>query len=144
MPEPEPFLKNEMHKILWDSKIQIDHLITARRPDRVMNQPKSVGFEVQAGYRVKIKDNQLREKYLDLARELKSLWKIKETVIPIVTGGPGNDPQRFGKGVGWYWNWRRSWVHRNYRCEIKSFGLTNQSPNSLNSRRLAVLWKTVS
>ena len=30
---PESVLQNETHKILWDFEIQMDHLISARRPD---------------------------------------------------------------------------------------------------------------
>ena len=33
---PESVLENKMHKILWDFKIQTDHLISARQPDRVI------------------------------------------------------------------------------------------------------------
>ena len=36
MHKPESILENEMHKILWDFEIQIDHLILARRPDLVI------------------------------------------------------------------------------------------------------------
>ena len=33
MYKPEFILETEMHKILWDSEIQKDHPIPARRPD---------------------------------------------------------------------------------------------------------------
>ena len=33
MHNPESYQENEMRKLLWDLKIQIDHLILARRPD---------------------------------------------------------------------------------------------------------------
>ena len=39
-----------------------------------------------ADHRVKLKENKKRYKYLDLARELKNVWNIKVTVIPIVIG----------------------------------------------------------
>ena len=39
---------------------------------------------VLADYRVKLKESEKRDKYLDLARELKKLWKLRVTVIPIV------------------------------------------------------------
>ena len=35
MYKPESVLGNETHKILWDSQIQMDHLIKARRPNLV-------------------------------------------------------------------------------------------------------------
>ena len=39
---------------------------------------------VLADHRVKIKESKTIEKYLDLARELKKLWTMKVTVIPII------------------------------------------------------------
>ena len=41
-------------------------------------------FVVPVDYGVKIKENKKRNKYLDLTRELKKLWNVKVTVIPIV------------------------------------------------------------
>ena len=35
MHKPESVKENESHKILWDSEIQAEHPILARRPDRV-------------------------------------------------------------------------------------------------------------
>ena len=37
---PEPVLKNETHKLLWDFEIQTDHLISARRPDLNVEKKK--------------------------------------------------------------------------------------------------------
>ena len=39
---------------------------------------------VPADYRIKLKENEKKDKYLDLVKELKMLWKMK--VIPIVIG----------------------------------------------------------
>ena len=33
MHNPASLLENETHEILWDFQIQMDHLISARRPD---------------------------------------------------------------------------------------------------------------
>ena len=48
-----------------------------------------MNFPVPADHRVKIKENEKREKYLALARELKQLQNMKVTVIPIVVGELG-------------------------------------------------------
>ena len=48
-----------------------------------------VDFAVPADHRVKLKDDEKRDKYQDLARELKKLWNMKVTVIPIVIGALG-------------------------------------------------------
>ena len=64
--------------IIFD--IQTDHLISARRPDLVIinnNKKKKtckiVDFAVPAEHRVKLKENEKKDKYLykDLAREMK-------------------------------------------------------------------------
>ena len=65
-------------KLFWDFEIQTDHLISARRPDRVMVKRKKriyriVGFAVSADHWVKLKECKMRNKYKDLARELKKL-----------------------------------------------------------------------
>ena len=43
-----------------------------------------VDFAVPADHRVKLKEYEKRDKYLELGRELKKLWNMKVTVIPIV------------------------------------------------------------
>ena len=40
MHNPESILKNETHKLLWDFKIQTDHLILAKRPDHTIINKK--------------------------------------------------------------------------------------------------------
>ena len=93
---PEFFLENEMHKLLWDFEIQTDHLISARRPDLIRvkknkkkqkKQPppkkkKNKGERIcrivnfadpadPADHRIKLKESEKRDKYLDLAKEMK-------------------------------------------------------------------------
>ena len=42
-------------------------------------------FAVPVDHRMKIKENEKRDKYLDLAREFRKLWTMMVTVILIVT-----------------------------------------------------------
>ena len=56
-------------------------------------------FDVLADHRVKIKENAWRDKYLDLARELKKLWNKKMMVIPIITGALGMVPKGLVRGL---------------------------------------------
>ena len=91
MRNPEPVLENEKLKILWDFDIQTDHLISTRQPDLVIDNTKKSAcrienFAAPADHRVKLKESEKRDKSLDLARELKKLWNMKVTVIPIVIG----------------------------------------------------------
>ena len=82
------------HKLLWDFEIQTDHLIPARQPDLIIINKKErtcriVVFAVPVNYKVKLKECKKRDKYLDLARELKKLWNINMKIIPIVIGALG-------------------------------------------------------
>ena len=45
---------------------------------------KIVDFAVPADHRVKLKENEKKDKYHDHARELEKLWNLKVTFIPIV------------------------------------------------------------
>ena len=77
------------HKNLLDFDIQTDHLISARRPDLIIKKKricKIVDFAVPADHRIKPKECEKKDKYLDLARELKKLWNMQVTIIPIVIG----------------------------------------------------------
>ena len=40
MHNPESVLENETHKLLWDFEIQMDHLISVRQPDLILNKKK--------------------------------------------------------------------------------------------------------
>ena len=57
--------------------------------------------------RVKIKERKKREKYLDIARELKKLWNIKVKVIQIVIGRFRIISRRTGKKTGRFINQRK-------------------------------------
>ena len=50
---------------------------------------KIVDLSVPADHRIKLKECEKRDKYLDLARELKKLWNMKVTTMPIVIGAFG-------------------------------------------------------
>ena len=91
MHNPAPVLENDTHKLLWDFDIQTDHLISAKRPDFIIINKKRrickiVDFAVLADHRIKLKECEKKDKYLDLARELKKLWNMKVTNIPIEIG----------------------------------------------------------
>ena len=71
----------------WDA--QTDHQISARRPDLIMINKKErtckiEDFVVLADRRVKLKECKKKDDYLGLTSELKKLWNMKVTIIPIV------------------------------------------------------------
>ena len=46
-------------------------------------------FAIVANLRVKLKESEKENKYLDLTRERKKLWNIKVMFIPIIIGALG-------------------------------------------------------
>ena len=95
MHNPTSVLENDTHKFLLDFDIQTDHLILARRPDfTIINKKEKREKKKRTDHRVKLKESEKRDKYLDLARGLKKLWNMKVTVIPIVTCALGTVTKR--------------------------------------------------
>ena len=45
-----------------------------------------VDFAVPADHRISLKESEKKDKYFDLAREVKKLWNMKVTIVPIVIG----------------------------------------------------------
>ena len=102
MHNPAFVLENDTHKLPWDFNIQTDHLIPARRPDLIIINKKKrickiVDYAVPADYRINLKE--CAKKYLDLARELKKLWNMKVTIVPIVIGAFGTITKGLLKGL---------------------------------------------
>ena len=94
MHNPAPVLENDTHKLQWDFNIYTDYLISARRPDLIIISKnkriwKIVDFAVPADHWIKLKEFEKKDKYLDLARELKKLWNMKVSIVPIVIGAFG-------------------------------------------------------
>ena len=104
MHNPAPVLENDLHKLLWDFSIKTDHLIPARRPDLIIISKKNrnfkiVDFAVPADHRINLKESEKKDKYLDLARELKKQWNMKVTIVPIVIGALGTITKGLLKGL---------------------------------------------
>ena len=104
MQNPAPVLENDTHKLLWDFDIHMDHLILARRPDLIIINKKKrickiVDFAVPADHRIKLKERENKDKYLDFARKLKKLWNMQVTIIPILIGAFGTVTKGLQKGL---------------------------------------------
>ena len=56
-------------------------------------------FAVSTDHRIKLKESEKKDKYLDLARELKKLWNMKVAIIPIVIGAFGTITKGLLKGL---------------------------------------------
>ena len=105
MHNPTPVQENDTHKLLRDFDIQTDHLIPARRLDLIIinNKKKRIckiaDFADSADHRIKLKEGEKKDKYLDLARELKKLWNMQVTIIPFVIGAFGTVTKGLLKGL---------------------------------------------
>ena len=60
---------------------------------------KIVDFAVPVDHRISLEESEKKDKYLDLARELKKLWNMKVTILPIVIGALGTVTKGFLKGL---------------------------------------------
>ena len=96
MHNPAPVLENDSHKLLWDFNILMDHLIPAiivnnkkKKKKKKKRICKILDFDVLADHRINPKECEKKDKYLDLARDLKRLWNMKVTIVPIVIGALG-------------------------------------------------------
>ena len=106
---PAPVLEYDSHKLLLDFDILTDHLISARRPNLLIIKKKKkkiifkiVDFAVPAGHRIKMKECEKKDKYLNFAKKLKKLWSMKVATIPIVIGAFGAAIKGLFKGLeGW-------------------------------------------
>ena len=101
---PASVLENNAHKLLCHFDMQTDLLISARRPDLIIINKKkrtckTVDFTVPADHRIKLKECEKKDKYLDLAWGVEKLWNMKVTIIPIVIGAFGTVTKGLLKGL---------------------------------------------
>ena len=60
---------------------------------------KTVNIAVPADHRIKLKECEKKDKYFDLARELKKLWNMKVMNVPTVIGAFGTVTKELLKGL---------------------------------------------
>ena len=99
---PEKVLEKDDVKVLWDFNIQTDRVIEHRRPDVVVLDKAAdlchiIDVAVPGDTRVASKEKEKVQKYQDLAREIRKLWKVRVKVIPIVVGALGTIPRSLEK-----------------------------------------------
>ena len=103
MHNPAAVLENKPHELIWDFDIQMYHLISTRRANLIIinnnnnNNKKMkkkerirkiVDFAVPANHRIKLKESEKKDKYLDLAREIKknydTRWQLYQSWLMIL------------------------------------------------------------
>ena len=139
-------LENDTHKLQWDFNIQADHLISTRRPDFVIVHKEenlsNSRFCRPTDRRVKLKESEKRNKYLDLATE--KLWTMKVTVIPIAIGALGAFTKGLVKGLEGLAI--RGWVETiQTTAWLRSVGILGRVLETWeNLLSLKLQWKTIS
>ena len=104
-----------------------------------MRTRKIVDFAAPADNRIKLKEKEKRDKYLDIAMEL------KKTIIPVLTGAFGTVTKWLLKGTGGLGNKSTSGDHRNYHIiengqnTKKSLGDLKTCCHSKSSERSSAL-----
>ena len=106
---------------------------------------KIVDFAVPADHKINLKESEKKDKYLDLARELKKLWNMKVTIVPIVIGAFGTitkgllkglDDLEFGEWVETIQTTALLRTARILRWVLETWG-------DLLSLKLTLMWKTL-
>ena len=85
------------HKLLWDFDIQTDHIFSVRRSDIIIMKKKR--RTVLADHRIKVKESGKQSKHQELVSELKKLWSMKVTIIPIIISAFGTVTKGLLKGL---------------------------------------------
>ncbi|XP_068738071.1 uncharacterized protein [Montipora capricornis] len=92
---PESVLENNKTKILWDFAIQTDWKLSHNRPyiiliDKETNKCPLVNVACHVDSQICLKEHKKEERYIDLAFEIKRLWRLcKVRINPIVIGTLG-------------------------------------------------------
>ena len=91
---PKSVEENDKVKLLWDFTIQTDREIHHRRPDIVIQEKVKetiiVDIAVPGDSNITQKESEKYEKYQDLAREIKRIWKTGTKVVSVVVGVLGS------------------------------------------------------
>ena len=89
-------IKKRIHPRKWDTQIFLGFWDPNKSPNpsqktRLCQEEKchQVDFTISADHRVKMKQREKIDKYMDLTRELKKLCNMRMTVIPILIGALG-------------------------------------------------------
>ena len=106
-------MENELHKLLWDFEIQSPNLGLTTGPYNNQQKKKRtcriVDFAVSADHRVKLKESEKKDKYLDLANVV--FWPFDPAQNAIQGDAPeGSDTFQWqlGEEIAWaeigWWN----------------------------------------
>ena len=76
------------------------HLVIVNKRKKKKRTYWKVNFAIPADHRVKLKEGEKRDEYVNLDRELKKLWNMKLIVMPLVLDTLGAISKGLVKGLG--------------------------------------------
>ena len=139
MHNPALVLENNTHKPVWDFDIHTDHLISTRRPDLIIIKKKKkkstwkiVDFAVPVNHRIKLKECEKKDKYLDLAKESKKNMEHAGDNYTNCNWCVWNSNYRITKGTGGLASWRMSRDNPNDSI-IENGHNTEKSPRDMRT-----------
>ena len=116
---------------------------------------KIVDFAVPADHRIKLKECEKRNKYSDLDRELKKLWNMRMTTVPIVTGAFGMvtkgllklAAERRPSKQQHYWKWPEYWEESWRLEETCCHSDFREKPSAIvdvksSNKWIIIMWKS--
>ena len=80
--------------IMWHMPVNTDRTTTANRPDIIVKDSvnstcKLIDMTVPSDRNIALKEIEKKSKYKDLELEIKRMWHMKTTAIPVVVGALG-------------------------------------------------------
>jgi len=80
--------------VLWNQAVHTDREVTANRPDIIIKNKKEktctlIDMAIPADRNVVQKEAEKMLKYKSLCIEIKRMWNLKCTIIPVITGATG-------------------------------------------------------
>jgi len=80
--------------VLWNQAVPTDREVTTNRPDKVIKKRKEktctlIDLAIHADRNVVQKEVEKKLKYKTLCIEIKQIWKLKCTIVPVIIGATG-------------------------------------------------------
>jgi len=80
--------------VLWNQAVHTDREVTANRPDIIIKNKKEktctlIDVAIPADTNVVQKEAEKTLKYKSLCIEIKRMWNLKCTIVPVITGATG-------------------------------------------------------
>jgi hypothetical protein len=88
---PKPGYEEGDVTVLWNQAVHTNRKVTANTPDIIKNTKEKtctpMDLAIPADRHVVQKEAEKKLKYEGLGIEIKQMWNLKWTIIPVITGG---------------------------------------------------------